>query len=171
MAGYRIPRCGEFSEMTRLGVPLVAYTDERAHCGLGKELWRPGDTVCWRPSTFCSEFIGDPDARPARSRRRLIVGHYEIHLDYASEASWMSNVDGDFRVYAGPITWPGLRNTDLLRYPMYAVDQVWDDSEDERVAVDLNVNPYVPLEVVNAVGRDTLTKSVHDFCASRGFLK
>ena len=167
-AGWKIPRCGEFREMSRLGAPLVVYTDERAHCGAGKVLWRPGEPTAWFGSTFCSEFVGPPGP-PAASFRWLLVGSYAFHLVYRSDSSWMSNVDG---TYDARPSWSENgttdRGKDLLIYPMYAVDYI--AFGDEDYAVDLNVCPGVPLDVVNLVGRDTLAASVSDFCKSRGLL-
>lgn len=167
-AGYRIPRCGEFREMSRLGVPLVVYTDERAHCGEGKVLWRPGEPAPWYGSTFCSEFIGHPGPT-STSFRWLVVGSYAFHLVYRSDSSWMSNVGG---TYDARPSWSKDgktdRATDLLRYPMYAVDYV--SFGDEDYAVDLNVCPGVPVEVVNMVGREVLRTSVEEFARERGLL-
>lgn len=182
-AGYAIPRCGEFSEMRRLNTALVVYLDERAHCGQGKVLWRPGETAEWPPSTFCSEFIlsrdeFNDDNKTAFSVRHLVVGHFFCVVDYQSSSSWMSNVDGTYEVRFLPpemtkhFGHPVLKTTranDLLRYPMYAVDFVVLD-EGPDVAVDLNVCPGVPVEVVNAVGREVLRASLEDFCKSRGFI-
>lgn len=168
-SGYNIPRCGEYGVMARLGNPLIVYTDEYAHCGEGKVLWKPGDPVDYPADTFCSEFVGDPDARPAKSHRILIIGYYEVHLKYRSDDHWQSNVGGEFHVYAGPMQWEALRTRCVIPYPMFAVDQVVGDSG-ENVAVDLNTCPGVPTEVVNMVGREVLTESVAKFCRERGMI-
>lgn len=98
-AGYRIPRCGPFKDMVRLGVPLVVYTDELAHCGEGKVLWKPENAFCWSMDTFCSEYVPDDGDRYTDrddgvvfSYRHLFVGGFRFHLRYESTASWMSNV-------------------------------------------------------------------------------
>ncbi len=173
-AGWKIPRCGEFSDMRRLGGPLVVYTDERAHCGDGKTLWSPGDEAPWPKSTFCSEYLTPKPYMRGRSLRRLVVGRLLFEIDYASDASWMSNVDGSYSVRGR--AWDANRASDLLRYPMYAIDLVGGglqnaDGEWEEFAVDLNVCPGVPLEVVNMVGRETLAESVSSFCHERGYLR
>lgn len=174
-AGYRIPRCGLFADMSRLGVPLVVYTDELAHCGEGKVLWKPGFPTMagWR---FCSEYVPDNSclvalaAKQTVSHRKLVVGTRVFCLRYTS-SYWMSNVHGDCRV-DGHTTRPVSRDSDLLSYPMYAVDYTRQESEREVTLThfDLNTCPGVPLEVVNMVGRDVLTASVADFCRERGLL-
>lgn len=184
-AGYQIPRCGEFSEMRRLGVPLVVYRDERAHCGQGKVLWRPGEAVDWPPSAFCSQYVPDSDGFENNyehegstqktslwvSRRELWVGRWMVELKYTSRVSWMANVGGEYEVVVGP-TPSEMRYRELIRYPMFAVDytRVGDDWTSHDYHFDLNVCPHVPVEVVNAVGRETLRASIEDFCKSRGLL-
>lgn len=174
-AGYRIPRCGLFKDMSRLGVPLVVYTDELAHCGEGKVLWKPGQESpggWW----FCSEYVPDNSCLVALatnqtvSHRKLVVGMMVFHLRYTSD-SWMSNMNGDCRVDSHT-THPVSRDNDLLPYPMYAVDYTRQESECDVTLThfDLNTCPFVPLEVVNMVGRDLLTASVADFCRERGLL-
>lgn len=171
-AGYAIPRCGRFTDMARLGIPLVVYTDPFAHCGEGKSLWKPGDSPLWSFDAFCSEYLRPKNdgLKQAVSRRRLIMGYFECHLEYTSSTSWMSNVGGEYWIYVRPMELPGLRKGDLLPYPMYAVDEVWNSDDDGHMAVDLNVCPGVPLEVVNAVGRDKLAESVARFCRDRGLI-
>ena len=168
-AGYTVPRCGMFADMVRLGVPLVVYTDELAHCGEGKVLWEPGHAFEWPMSAFCSEYMPSDIYHEHKSchLRHLIVGSFRFQLDYFSRTSWMSNIDGDFSI----IQWwePGDWNRDksLLNYPMFAVDFVGSERD---IAIDLNVCPGVPVEVVNMVGRDVLQKSVAEFCRSRGLI-
>jgi hypothetical protein len=169
-AGYNIPRCGMFADMVRLGVPLVVYTDELAHCGEGKELWKPGHAFEWPMSAFCSEFIPDSlneENEKSNSRRILRVGRHEFVITYSSSGSWMSNVDGDYEVTNHRFPRPGY-HSDLLAYPMYAIDFVVNG--DDFVYFDLNTMPGVPVEVVNMVGRDVLQQSVADFCRSRGLI-
>lgn len=175
-AGYTIPRCGMFADMVRLGVPLVVYTDELAHCGEGKELWKPGDEVRWPKSQFCSEFIKGHDEHGREytlsySTRRLVIGDMVFFVDYQSEQSWMSNTDCTYKVRPLPRGKPNpaARSRDTLPYPMYAIDFVIDEDSDD-IAVDLNVCPGVPVEVVNMVGRDVLQQSVAEFCRSRGLI-
>jgi hypothetical protein len=157
-AGYAIPECGTFSNLSRLNVPLVVYDDPYAHCGEGKRLWKPGD-VGARSSQFCSRFI-DTHERP-KSSRVLRIGHFEFHLEYTSDDEWRSNV--------GDVTCTLLRHFDvsreydLIRYPMYAVDTVHDPLHERNVAVDLNVCPGLPMDVINAVGRETLRESLRSF--------
>jgi hypothetical protein len=172
-AGYEIPRCGEFMTLQRIAWPLVVYTDEYAHCGEGKVLWKPGEPQGdWPGDAFCSEFVGDPDRRPSQSLRNLVIGGFTVNLTYQSDKSWASNVNGEFLIHAQPICRPADRDEDLLPYPMYAVDMAkHEDSHNEPwVAFDLNVCPGVPFEVVNAVGRDVLTESVARFCRYRGLI-
>lgn len=169
-AGYRIPRCGMFADMARLGVPLVVYTDELAHCGEGKVLWKPGHAFEWPMSVFCSEYVPDIGSTDtvAVTYRELWVGNWRTTLRYASDSSWMSNVDGDFRVEDESVLLVR-KQRQLMPYPMFSVDytQVGEFGDTEFFHFDLNVCPFVPLEIINMVGRDVLQKSVADFCRSR----
>ena len=169
-AGCRIPRCGKFKDMVRLGVPLVVYTDEFAHCGEGKVLFKHGGFVPeWSGDTFCSEY--KPDAlsteRSALSRRHLFVGGWLFGLHYKSSSSWMSNVDGGFLVLSKTKVNRGLST---IRYPMFSIDYTVDQAGDP-FHFDLNTCPGVPLEVVNMVGRDVLTESVREVCVEIGLVK
>ena len=164
-AGYRIPRCGMFADMVRLGVPLVVYTDELAHCGEGKVLWKPGHAFEWPMSAFCSEYIPDSDSTDtlAVTFRELHVGLWKFILRYESSKSWMSNVEGDYSVLtANDERWVSRQ---IIPHPMFSID--YTVSGDDSVYFDLNVCPGVPVEVVNLVGRDVLQRSVADFCRSR----
>ncbi len=165
-AGYRIPRCGIYADMRRLGVPLVVYTDELAHCGEGKALWKPGDEVRWPKSAFCSEYVPDRFKEDgSRSHRELVVGFHKFVIVYTSSQSWMSNVDGEYSVeYHAPAD----RDHDLMPYPMYAIDSAI--HQEAFYHFDLNVCPGVPLEVVNMVGRDVLQQSVAKLCRDRGLI-
>lgn len=176
-AGYRIPRCGVFQEMFRLGVPLVVYADEYAHCAEGKVLWTPDQTVWWPWDTFCSEYVPDDadgwrfkaetdDKFPSQTYRHLFVGCVRFHLEYRSATSWMSNADGKCKVLYGPET--VARDGMVLSYPMFSID--YTIHEGFVVHFDLNTCPGVPLEVVNAVGRDVLRESVAQFCRDRGLI-
>lgn len=173
-AGYRIPRCGPFHRMSRLGVPLVVYQDELAHCGEGKVLYKgPDDPVRHVTGllTFCSEYILPFREGYSQSSRKLVVGGYEFGIDYYSSASWMSNVDGTYRVRCGYFEVD--RTRDALPYPMYAIDFVHTldrGGNSYDVAVDLNVAPGVPMDVVNLVGRDVLTASVRKVCEEFGLI-
>lgn len=163
-AGYQIPRCGSFKNMSRLGVPLVVYTDEYAHCGEGKFLYRPGNAVVVNLDAFASEYMPYPNSfhpKQSRSKRFLVVGTTAFELEYYSETNWQSNVEGEFQL----LNWNSNfgREADLFQYPMYAVDFVGIDG---CTAIDLNTCPGVPVEVVNLVGRDVLTESVRRFCES-----
>lgn len=164
-AGYRIPRCGVFADMVRLGVPLVVYTDELAHCGEGKILWKPGQEPMggwW----FCSEYVQDEEG-VGYSRRMLVVGSWSFVLWYRSD-SWLSNVDGDCGVSPNHFSIQRDSHT-LLPYPMFSVDFTH-TADGLCHHFDLNTCPGVPLEVVNMVGRDVLTTSVADFCRERGLI-
>lgn len=169
-AGYRIPRCGLFKDMKRLNVPLVVYTDPHAHCGEGKRLWKPGEAEPFG-FEFCSEYINHETCFKSFTRRKLYVGRYEIHLNYTSHSSWMSNVDGEYEFYTGPFSWPAIRNHLSMTYPMFAIDFVrMSDMDDFDIAVDLNTCPGVPVEVVNLVGRDKLTESVREVAIEFGYI-
>ena len=153
--------------MAGLGVPLVVYRDEFAHCGEGKELVRPGDLTLYDPTAFCVEYMPTqpPDGEASCSQRLLVVGSFAFELSYFSTSSWMSNVDGEFQL----MNWNSSfdRSGDLLPYPMYAIDFVGPLRD---TAIDLNVCPLVPLEVVNLAGRDALAGSVAKFCRDRGLI-
>lgn len=173
-AGYRIPRCGLFRDMERLGVPLVVYTDEHAHCGEGKRLYRPDadrPPPAGFPGLFSSVFIDTRVEGLAFSTRRLVVGDLVFFVDYESRVSWMSNVGGEYKVRPLPTGGPLRlnRDRDPVAYPMYAIDFLIVDGGDD-IAVDLNTCPGVPVEAVNLVGRDVLTASVRDFCRRRGLI-
>lgn len=156
-AGYAVPRHGLLADMKRLNAPLVMYTDAFAHCGEGKYLILPGYKHYDRqPHLFASEYLGEIGKKPSVSLRTLWVGDYKAVIEYRSEVSWMSNVDGEYNVLSVRHA-PEERARDLLRHPMYAIDFV------RRVAVDLNVCPGLPREVVNAVGREELVRSYKEF--------
>ena len=179
-AGYRIPRCGLFKDMKRLNVPLVVYTDELAHCGEGKVLWKPGDldpdTSVRQP--FASEYkpdMADHDGTDddddglgtlTVSWRELVVGKFKFVIKYTTRNSWMSNVDGDYEITHHA---PACRSADLLTYPMYAIDST--DCDDRFYHFDLNTCPGVPLEAVNLIGRDVLTASVREVCVEWGLIQ
>lgn len=173
-AGYRIPRCGAFRDMVRLGVPLVVYADDCAHCGEGKVLFKHGGFIPdWPADTFCSEYMPDDcdrytdrDDGVVFSYRHLFVGSLRFHLRYESVASWMSNVNGQCNVLYGPEEFG--RDTTILPYPMFAIDYTL--CRDTCYHFDLNTCPGVPLEVVNMVGRDVLTESVAKLCRDRGLV-
>lgn len=160
-AGHPIPRCGRMSRLKRLNAPVVMYADCYTHCGKGKELVLPGDPrFDTHPDYFCSEFLGDPTRRPSVSLRTLWIGDYKATIEYRSEASWMSNVDGEYRVLSVHHA-PEERSRDIIRLPMYAFDFV--EHRLRPVAVDLNACPGVPLEVINRVGREELVRSLKEF--------
>lgn len=149
-AGYATPRNGPFSMLKRLGVPLVVYVNPNSHCGRGKTLWRPGDGPV-TPDTWCSAFVGDPDVRPARSLRHLFIGPHWFTGTYVSHESWMSNVEGDFSFSEQSFRRP---ETCLLPYGVCAVDVVLGGNG--AAAVDLNVCPGIPMEIINRHGRQQL---------------
>lgn len=173
-AGYRIPRCGLFRDMVRLGVPLVVYMDDLAHCGEGKVLVKPGykNADKFAPY-FCSEYVpddlDDDTVSTVHSHRELVVGDYRFILSYWSSSSWKSNVGGDCKLISRV---PGRRAMSdgdcLMPYPMYAVD--YTNHGEGFYHFDLNVYPGVPVEVVNMVGRGVLQDSVAAFCRERGLI-
>jgi hypothetical protein len=126
---------------------------------------------------FCSQYhtaldeYGEP-WKTAASTRCLVIGHYEFHLEYYSDHSWMSNVNGRYiivKTRGGRKFRSVERDQETIPYPMYAIDFILDEDSDD-IAIDLNVCPGVPLEVVNMVGRDVLQQSVADFCRERGLI-
>lgn len=164
-AGWAVPRNGPWSTLKRLDRALVLYTDERAHCGEGKELWPPGDPPPENPHVWCSEWVGEsdrakPDRTHSKTTRYLYVGTVQVEIRYESDRSWMSNVGGTFRV----MPYQSNRDKrDLLRYPLYAVDAVERADYPYGYALDLNVCPGVPLEVFNLVGLGNLQAAYASF--------
>jgi len=157
--GVRIVPCGTVAALRKLNRPLVVYTDPLAHCGEGKVLLSGTALDTTDQTAFASVFLGDPGAERFKSNRLLFVGDYCFVLTYES-GFWQSNVNGEYRLeHAEHVT----RGQDLFRHPMYSIDFVHDPVSDEDFAVDLNVCPGVPLDVINRFGREALVQSLQEF--------
>lgn len=152
--------CGMWWEEERQWVNgVVAYEDERKHCGEGKRLLldrrhplhvsqpsigrsRPDEIESRRlGQLFCSAFVGDAVKADAYHRgesfRYLQVGPHHFWLCYKSSESWMSNVgEGETEVVE--------LGFDRCEYayplPLYAIDFVFGK---RFYAVDLNIAPGI----------------------------
>lgn len=138
---------------------VVAYTDEMAHCGEGKEVWwKQCPALNMQPKmgydpqnerarrnleVYCSAFVGAhpqliAGLQPAVSIRRLQIGRHVFWVEYRSTESWMSNVgDGTCEVIGVEMD-AGYHPH--VRRPLFAVDFVLGR---EMYAVDLNYGPGV----------------------------
>ena len=133
---------------------VVAYTDEMAHCGEGKRVYReselksnpdmgsPGGDRYWRErKLYCSAFVGNqklPDYEKSLSWRRLQVGKHVFWIEYTSKESWMSNVgEGDCQVIGFEMNAGYHRK---IKLPLFAVDFVLGR---EMYAVDFNTAPGI----------------------------
>lgn len=133
---------------------VVAYTDETAHRGEGKQVYQkwqlksnphmgmPGGDRFWRErQLYCSAFVGCyPQVvcgnQSAVSWRRLQVGRHVLWLQYSSVASWMSNVgEGSIEVIGVELD-AGYHAA--IRLPLFAIDFVIGR---EMYAVDFNTAP------------------------------
>jgi len=134
---------------------VVAYTDEMAHCAVGKVVFNkgritsnphmgmPGGDRYWKERQFfCSAYVGCyPQIafgnQPAVSWRRLQIGHKVFWIEYTSKVSWMSNMEGECEVI-GVDTSPYFP---AYRAPLFAVDFVL--GKKDNYAVDLNFAPGI----------------------------
>jgi len=133
---------------------VVAYTDDAAHCGEGKELVTL-DSDGWRTNTtLCSAYLG----KPGLSWRKLHVGPHVFWIEYTSTESWMSNVgDGTCEVIGVEMDFG------ITIYPLLAIDFVLDD---EMYAVDLNVAPGIKGSgVEKLLPAEQVVEAIRRWCA------
>ncbi len=153
-AGFKIPPVGPLDELADMYEwaegrirYVVAYTDETAHVGEGKELWSINK---WKSNphmsgnrrhvekwaTFCSAFVEGPRGV---SWRRLQVGPHVFWIEYRSDDDWRSNCGaGDIELLECQMD-AGYHPT--IRLPLFAVDFV--HGAKDMYAVDFNVAPGV----------------------------
>lgn len=152
-AGFKIPPVGTLDELAGLDWweegrirHVVAYTDETAHVGEGKELWHVHK---WKTNphmggvrryadkwaTFCSAYV---EGSRGVSWRRLQIGRHVFWIEYRSTDDWRSNCgDGDVELLE--MECPGYHPH--IRLPLFAIDFV--HGAKDMYAVDFNVAPGV----------------------------
>lgn len=154
-AGYRVPPHGLVSDVhgsyweSEQGRVkwVVAYEDERAHCGEGKRLLSDME-VKWGGnvnrlsehyrlnSLFCSAYVGFPFNRPSVSWRLLQIGRQRFWIEYKGDNDWRSNVgEGSCEVIGHEM---GVNAS--LHKSLYAIDFVLGK---ELYAIDFNVSPGI----------------------------
>ena len=137
--GFTTPKVGALRDFGPYDL-VVAYIDEHAHRGDGKELGLAKDLIVkLGPDMLASEYI---KTKPVKTWRALAIGHEPVaHLEYTQLGDdWRSNV-GEVEIkplhLATKAEWrDSLRQLqEKLVEPLIAVDFIGD------LAIDLNTAP------------------------------
>lgn len=128
--GLKCPRHGLVKDMDFLSLDdsVVAYWDEMAHAGDGKEKYTYSHALKYYPNLYCSEFV---QGHPGCSERYLFIGNRCFRYSYRSE-DWRSNVDSTI---SEPDEVFGYELRKTFNNPLCAFDFVgW-------LAIDFNIAP------------------------------
>lgn len=160
--GIHTPRHGIVRDMSADVKWMVVYLDENSHRGEGKELVPASDARQRYPDLYCSEYlslstnkVGEEWVRTLNepvlsykgknfgsSWRELVIGSRSFWLHYINCDDWRSNVGDDIRIELDTER-VRFRPKRDLKYPLYAIDYVWDDTKGDFAAVDVNTAPGI----------------------------
>lgn len=120
---------------------VVVYTDDKAHCGEGKEMVDLSLALENHPNTLCSQWINTASSfDESRSYRLLQIGDRAWWLKYEGQGGWMSNHCEETTIYIESECKP--IDAEMLRpYPLFAIDFVYPVNTPYNDEIDL-VNGY-----------------------------